>query len=165
MYDVSETAIRQFKQKLRIDKNDLDGELVIQAHVFFEVSERLTWAKAERDSVKQECDELAGNIKAEIFEEQPKLAATKADALVRKDPEFIDLYKERKEADRIVGMWEALVEAFKSRGYMLRQLADLFVANYYSPTSMGESSEEKRQKSAERTRRSRDERSSRSRRR
>lgn len=153
--DVSDNALRQFKSKLRIDKNNLDGELVIQSQTFYEISERLTWAKAERDEIKRECDELAAELKSVIFQENPKLAATKADSLVKKDEDFIELYKERKEADRIVGMWEALVEAFKSRGYMLRQLADLYVANYYSPTSAGESRQEKRAKSAERTERSR----------
>ncbi|AFV81305.1 hypothetical protein F862_gp073 [Vibrio phage vB_VpaS_MAR10] len=153
-YDTSETAIRSFKGRLRIDKNDLDNELVEQSHLFFEVSERLTWAKAERDEIKRECDELAGEIKAEIFADNPKMADTKATALVKKDADFIERYREKTEADRIVGAWEALVEAFKSRGYMLRQLADLYVANYYSPISGGESQDDKRRKSAERTERS-----------
>ncbi|WP_201785647.1 hypothetical protein, partial [Streptococcus agalactiae] len=85
-YDVGEQAIRSFKNRLRIDKNDLDNELVEQSHLFFEVSERLTWAKAERDEVKRECDELAGELKADLFAENPKLADTKATAIVKKDP-------------------------------------------------------------------------------
>ncbi|AFE86397.1 hypothetical protein vBValSR12Z_71 [Vibrio phage vB_ValS_R12Z] len=153
-YDVGEQAIRSFKNRLRIDKNDLDNELVEQSHLFFEVSERLTWAKAERDEVKRECDELAGELKADLFAENPKLADTKATAIVKKDPDYQERYREKSDADRIVGAWEALVEAFKSRGYMLRQLADLYVANYYSPISGGESQDDKRRKRAERDDRS-----------
>ncbi|ATI19150.1 hypothetical protein KF4_068 [Vibrio phage vB_VpaS_KF4] len=153
-YDVGESAIRSFKNRLRIDKNDLDNELVEQSHLFFEVSERLTWAKAERDEVKRECDELAGELKADLFAENPKLADTKATAIVKKDPDYQERYREKSDADRIVGAWEALVEAFKSRGYMLRQLADLYVANYYSPISGGESQDDKRRKRAERDDRS-----------
>ena len=152
--DTSAVALRSYQKRLQIDRNDLDGELVIQAQVMFEVSEALTWAKAERDAIKQEMDEEAGIIKAQLFQEEPKLAGTKADALVKKDEGYMEIRKEKSEKDRIVGQWEAMVEAWKSRGYMLRQLADLYVANYYSPTSAGESSSEKRHKRRERDERS-----------
>lgn len=146
--------LQRYKQQLLIDKDNLDGELVHQSAYYFAVSEILTQARAERDASKTEMDEVLGEVKADLFHNDPKLADTKATAMAKADPDYIKAVDAKVDMDRIVGQWEAMQEAVKSRGYMLRQLADLYVANYYSPTSAGESAQEKRQKAASRRERS-----------
>lgn len=149
--DLSLKALDGFKRRLIIDKTALDDELIEQPSLFFEVSERLSYSKAERDEARRQRDLVAAEIKADLREDDPKLSESRLNSMVEEDRNYRLARASYHEAEKLVSLWESMTDAVRSRGYMLRQLADLFVANYYSPNSAGESLQDKRQRSERRT--------------
>src|SRR5258707_11639907 len=129
--------LEELKQYLKINKFALDDELVGQASVFYKVGEMFAEATAKRDAQKEHlatiAAELEQNVRTRLGD---KATEGKVKSLVLLEEEHIaetQAYLEAKaEADKLF----ALKEAFQQRGYMLRDLAQLFVANYYSRDSV-----------------------------
>lgn len=153
--------IEDLRQYLKIDKHALDDELVMHPTLFFKVAEAMTEAVAERDLLKEELAytdaELDKTIRLQLGDKATE-GKVKSHILVHKDhTEATNRFLVAKEkADLLT----ALKEAFHNRGYMLRDLAQLYVNNYYStdsvrttPTTSDAIYEGTRAKMAERRRR------------
>lgn len=153
--------IEDLRQYLKIDKHALDDELVKHPSLFFKVAEAMTEAVAERDLLKEELAytdaELDKQVRI-ILGDKATEAKVKGQVAIHKDHVYAtSRYLEaKKQAD----MLAALKEAFHNRGYMLRDLAQLYVNNYYStdsvrttPTTSDAVYEGTRAKMAERRRR------------
>lgn len=129
--------IEDLRQYLLIDKTALDDELVKQASLYFKVSEAWTEASAERDLLKETLSYKDAKIEQRIRKELgDKATEGKVKSLVTIDEEHAEAngqYLDAKvKADRLA----ALKDAFHQRGYMLRDLAQLFISNYYGADSV-----------------------------
>lgn len=125
------------RQYLKIDKLALDEELVNQASLYFKISEAYTEAAAERDLLKETLAYGDAKIEQDIRKELgDKCTEGKVKSLLtinEKHAEANGHYLDAKiKADRLA----ALKEAFHQRGYMLRDLAQLFISNYYGADSV-----------------------------
>lgn len=130
-----EALIDEFREYLRIDRPNIDLEMVQQASLFHKVSEAAIKATAKRDRLKLELKELDAELYAEKKQdllqggEKATEAAISNEVLLDKDRkrlarEFID-------AEEAVGQLDALKDSFQQRGYMIRDLGSLYTAKYF----------------------------------
>lgn len=126
------------KEQLRINKTALDDEISNQPMLYFDIAEQYEEAAAERDALK----EMLATVDAELdvkyrshYADQKVTEAVIKNA-VQLDVEHKVAFDEWLMAKESVGKLGALKEAFQTRGYMLRDLASLYVTGYYETTSV-----------------------------
>src|SRR6185437_11627731 len=134
-------VLEDLKKQLAIDKTALDDEVIRQPGLFYEVSEQLTMANAERDGAKEEL----ATVDAELADKwRRSLAKTVkgrvTDAMVAQcvqtsadhEKAFTIYLNAKAKAEKLL----VLKDAFMQRSYMLRDLVTLYSANYYEDTSL-----------------------------
>jgi hypothetical protein len=128
----------EYRNYLVIDKHKLDDELKHQASLFYTISEACMQAIAERDYLKEmlaradaDCD---ADIRNAFKDEKITEAMVKNEILGQKTHKkaFDDWLVAKTKADQL----EALKEAFRQRGFMLRDLCQLHVSQYYGDISV-----------------------------
>ena len=132
--------IKELRDYLEIDKHSLDDEIVKQPSLFFQVSEALSEAVAERDACKEELATVDADLDGQIRHDMEVAGDRITEAQVKNGiqvhakhgPAFDTYILAKTRADKLL----AMKEAFQQRGYMLRDLASLYVANYYDSTSI-----------------------------
>lgn len=131
--------IEEIKQRLQIDKQVLDDEIMRQPGLFYTVSEQLTTALAERDAAKENLDIVNAELDAKWrknLQSQPKLTEKVVNNHVVMDPDhevaFAEYLMFKSKADKL----QALKDAFQQRSYMLKALVALYAANYYEDSAI-----------------------------
>lgn len=128
-------TIDQIQEMLRVDKNALDEALVVQADIMFRISDEITDSgeivATLTDDLKQV--EMAAFLEAKDRGDADK----KADAYARTHPGRVKLGDQLAAAKRTHQRWVGMHEAWKARGYAIRELAELYAAQYFvvSPNS------------------------------
>lgn len=133
-------TLSDLQQQLQIDKMVLDDEVIRQPMLFFEVSDQLTEAMAERDAAKEELAavdaELDQKIRKKLSSGQARVTEGLITSHVITSPEHEKAFTAYLNAKTRSDKLEALKDAFKQRSFMLRDLVALHAANYYETTSM-----------------------------
>lgn len=132
--------IDQLRVYLEIDKHGLDDEIVKQPSLLLQVAEAHAEAIAERDSCKEELATVDAELDGQVRRKLEKVKEKVTEAAVKhgiqtsqKHGDAFDTYMTAKtKADKLL----ALKEAFQNRSYMLRDLVQLYVANYYDQSSV-----------------------------
>jgi hypothetical protein len=146
-----------YERGLRIDKHDLDTEIIAQPQRFFEVAEEATRLKSVEDATKANLETVTAKrslaIRSQLEEAGEKVTEEKVKMMLASDKYRREaaqaLLEARAEADR----QSALREAWSQRSWMLRDLAGLFAAGYFSQAAVrGEASREVADASIEKTR-------------
>lgn len=125
--------IDKYRDKMLINRDDLESCLIEHAQLFWDVSEKGLHASSTRDELKLQIDQLH----AELDEVGRKSLAKKAEkdgsrvteaavlSYIKSNNSFQKLQQEYLESKTIADEWSALKEAFYQRGYMLRELVQL----------------------------------------
>lgn len=136
--------IEEFREKLKIDKNSVDEEIEQQPSIFFEISEAYVMAASHRDFLKEEISRIDADLSAKHRRRIEKSGGRATDAAttsaVAADPKHQKAVDAHISAKQRAELLLALKESFSQRSYMLRDLATLFVANYFEKTSITENS-------------------------
>lgn len=136
--------ISELEEGLRIDKNALDEALERAPDLYYRVSKELTLATSRRDAIKQELAEIEAEadntIRIRAEGAKVKLTETDAKMQARLEPAVKRANRDLIEANRVVGMFSALKDAFNQRSYAIKDLVSLYVANYYSDSTGRQSS-------------------------
>lgn len=122
----------EFKSYLRIDKSRLDDELVHQSELYYRVSEAHADAVGERDTAKELMAAIDAELDAEIRAGGDKLTEAQVKSKVQAHERHIEKAADWLEAKSRAEKLAALKEAFSQRGYLLRDLCQLYINNYYS---------------------------------
>lgn len=138
--NMSDKLVAELRAYLEIDKHSLDDEIVKQPSLFFRASEAYVEAVAERDACKEELATIDAELDGKVRHDLDVAGDKITEAIVKneiqshkKHSAAFDTYMIAKtKADQLL----ALKEAFHQRGYMLRDLASLFVASYYENSSV-----------------------------
>lgn len=130
--------IEEFRNYLEIDKNSLDDEVVQHPSLFFRVSEAYVEAAAVRDIAKEELATVDAELDRQIrenFEGEKITEATIKNQIQthKAHKAAMDAYLTAKHNADLLGV---LKEAFSVKGYMVRDLCSLAVANYFESTSI-----------------------------
>jgi hypothetical protein len=125
--------LKNLRDGLRIDEDDLDQCLIEQPSLFFNVADALALAISKRDETKLELDELLANKDRTIRNEAKALEEKITEAAIQrrldmdkgvqdKQRDFAD---QRLKVDRLT----ALKEAYKERSWMLREIVASKIAH------------------------------------
>jgi len=130
----------EFEAALTIDKHDLDTELVSQADLFYRVAQQYAEAASRKDQAYENLKRVDADLNLQLREEfevakkKTTEASLSAHALI--DPAHSTAFKEWLTAKEQADKAGHLKEAFIQRSYMLRDLAQLYIAGYYSEKSV-----------------------------
>jgi hypothetical protein len=128
-------SIEELKDRLMIDRSNLDEEVIQQPGLYFLVSEMLVTAISFRDAAKENLDridaELADKIREQWTNKKIRWSEVKVGDQVLLAPMHIKAKREHSGAALYVGRLQALQNSFDQKGKMLRELANLFVAGYF----------------------------------
>lgn len=131
--------IDEFREYLKFDKLALDDALKEQPSLLFEVSEAYEAAIAKRDELKDRLAVTEAQLDMDMREDfeahKEKFTEGQIKSLIQRDPSRRDAYVRYVEAREQAGQLSALRDAFKERGYMLREMCSLFVSNYFEQAS------------------------------
>lgn len=156
-YTVYENKLDGLRDKMSIDRNALEEEIVRQPQLYFEASELLTSINNRRDAIKEDLEVLGSEINLDLREQydRDKVKYTEGSlkAEVQLDEDYEKLNKEYRLYKALSGKAQALQSAFETKTRMLSHLARLYVANYYSDPTVSTSQEQKEELEARRGRR------------
>lgn len=120
---------------LRIDKNNLDFEIERHPSMMYEVGVWCVNAQSVADGLKLELERLAGALAERMKNELETSGKRVTEAGVSREivvqPEYIAAQDKYHAARLEAARWTALRDAFTQRGYMLRDLVQLAVAQYF----------------------------------
>lgn len=124
----------EFRGNLKIKRNDLDSELVRHPEYSYQVSEKYVLAVSKRDEAKEALKQIDAQLGEEFRSGESGKKLTQAAVTDR-----IELHPDHQKAKarylrycREADQWEALKEAFLSRGFVLRDLVALHLSQHYS---------------------------------
>ena len=139
---LSTTPILVYKEPdfLELDKNALDQEISQHPDLLFKVAEAHVEAIAERDSLKEQLATVDATLDAKIRLELDNAGEKVTESIVKNQVQSHPLHKSafddysaaKKDAD-VLG---ALRDSFNSRGHLIRDLAQLHMAQYWENTSV-----------------------------
>ena len=138
---MSRNDIQQYRSLLRIQKHRLDDELEMQAELLQQISECVVIAKSDALYAKDQLDRLEGQLYSDAKLDYPKATVPELHGITMKDSDRIAAWQKYQKARHTQEDWEGLHEAWKSRGFALRALVDLRLANYYTSDSSGSESD------------------------
>lgn len=137
---LGDEVLSGYASKLAIDKHTLDDDIQSQPALFYEVSERATIAGSLRDEVKKRLDEVYAEVTLGIREAAAEDKRKLTEDMVKQETMLKDAYKEAYRellrAKKYTDLWTSMKDSYAQRGYMLRDLAALFGAQYWSGTAV-----------------------------
>lgn len=129
------------REKIKIDRNTLDEDVIQQPILYQEVSELYVMAMSERDSAKDALAktdaEIAHELRAKWAANGEKGTEAKLEEEILLAPKHIVAHAYWSTLVRRASYLGAMKESFDQRGKMLRELAALYIAGYYDKASAG----------------------------
>jgi hypothetical protein len=132
--------IEELKKQLAISRHNLDEEVANQPMLFYEIAEQYEIAAAEADAAKEELattDARLDTVGREVLAEKyDKVTEAMVRNYVQTEHNHDSAFRAYLNAKERAGKLAALRDAFKQRGYMLRDLASLQSASFFETTSL-----------------------------
>ncbi len=128
--------LKELEAALKIDKHDLDTELMSQADMFYRVAQEYAHITSVKDelyeNIKQTDAKTNIMLRESFADRGTKATESQINAAVLDHQDhkeaFHDWITSKEEADKL----GSLKEAFMQRSYMLKDLAQLYIAGYWS---------------------------------
>ncbi len=150
--DQSIRLLEQYAELLQIDRNDLDTALLEQAQVYYRVGEAYATAISYRDYAKSHIDKVRADtdrlIRRKAQEEAEKVTEAQVANRILDDVLYQKVVDEHLEWKTVADKWSALRDSFERRCYALRDLCTLWVAGYFTDTTIKADSYEARDRAA-----------------
>ena len=139
------SMIDELRDRLRIDRDELDISLEEQPELYYHVAQAHAHAVAEADAARLDRDEVVAKLDARIrktFEAKgEKFTETKLSQELSLLPEAQEARRARVRAGEKVNDWQALKDAYHQRSFMLRELVALYIAQRHDAAMAGGSAE------------------------
>lgn len=125
-----------FEEYLTIDKYHLDGAVSNHAELLYRISEELAYANNSKDAAKKAVDDQYARTTLKLRELAAKNGVKTTEDQVKQSAQTDKDYEEAQynylanklACDRL----QALKDAFIARGFMIREMAGLWVAGYFA---------------------------------
>lgn len=127
--------INEFRALLRINKHALDDALEQQPEVMDRISQQVTRAESAMLFLKDELAKVEGKLFSEAKAEDRKLTKDEIDSEIRHNPKRLRAFEDYQTAKAEHDEWSGLLEAWRTRGFSINKLGDLYAANYYTKSS------------------------------
>jgi hypothetical protein len=132
---------KELKEALQIERSELDFEIVKQPSLFNDAGELAVEAAAVRDTLKEKLSQKDAELylkHKELLEEEADKKPSEASIkmAVERDSAHIKATDNYLEAVAEAAKLQILKESFHQRSYMLRELAGLYVSNWFESSSV-----------------------------
>lgn len=128
-------TLEQAQQLLLIDRDNLDDECVRYASLMYDIGTECAISVSERDEAKMIVEQTYANLarqkRADAERNSIKLTEAKVEELVRTDDEYIEANNEYLEKKRNCDLWYSMRDSFASKGKMVVEVCNLFLAGYF----------------------------------
>jgi len=133
----------ELERGLSIDRDDLDTELIRQANQFFHASEGAAYAESIKDKekffVEKVYAELDNDIRDTMTSDGERVTEDKVKQQINREQDYQAAFQSLLKAGLDHKRWEALKNAYRMRGEMLKGLVSLHNSNYFGEvTGAGE---------------------------
>lgn len=126
----------QCMEGLKFSKHDLDTAILQHGELFYKVSERVAYYTSMRDEAKKRMEESYARNSLRIREQATEEGRKLTEDLVKQLTLLDDDYKEDSvtylRAKWETDVWSALKDSYTSRGFMVKEIAELWKANYFN---------------------------------
>jgi hypothetical protein len=120
-------AYEQLSGELRINRDEIDEELIAQAQHFWHVAEAHEQAVSAMDRRKFDLDtlevELDKDIREQMAADEEKITEKLVEAAIKREQVYQRAVKAYLEAKRDAGRWSSLRESFRHRRDMLLEVS------------------------------------------
>lgn len=134
-----ETTYAFFSMRLRINRLDLDTELIEQPEHFQKVGEEAAYATSRaaksKDDYRTEEAKAAKRAQTILEGRDERVTDKVVSAMVQRDKHRQAAFYAYLDAEAEAAKWAALRDAWASRGFILRDLVQLTVSGYLAETS------------------------------
>lgn len=148
---------RELEDALRIDEHALEEALRDQPPLFYRVGSAYALEVSRRDAAKQALQDAEAaeslRVREEAREAEQKITEGEVAAKVQTSARVAAARARLQQLSESAGRLAALKEAFQQRSYALKDLAGLYVANYYGASEHTAAAGAARQRSADEARR------------
>ncbi len=128
--------INEFRNYLKIDKGSLDTELMHQPELLYQVSESYAEANAHRDAMKEALAMADAGLDARVREQFKATTEAQVKSKIQIDEQHASRFSLYLEAKFAADQLAALKESFTQRGYMLRDLCQLYTTGYFEANAV-----------------------------
>src|SRR5216684_2936023 len=130
--------VNEYEDALKIDKNDLDNELVYQGDLYYQVGKRLAEVISVRDTLKLERDKMSAELDRSIriiaITNQEKVSEPQIANRIKEDPSYDNICREYIKVGKWSNTLESLQKSYEQRNYALSKLVDLYISGYFTET-------------------------------
>lgn len=130
----------QCVEGLQFNKHELDTAILHHGELFFKVSERVAHYSSVRDEAKKRMEESYARNSLRIREQATEEGRKLTEDLVKQLTLLDEDYKEDSirflRAKWETEVWTALKDSYNARGYMIKEMAELWKANYFNTESI-----------------------------
>ena len=125
-------TLNQIEAMLKIDKHRLDDELEKQSQILYNITESLAERTYAYNMAKDELEKHEAEMFIRCKDRNSKSTRDEILAEIALDDDRIELFAKLCVQERLVQKWQGMQDSWKQRGFALKALADLAIANYYS---------------------------------
>lgn len=128
-------SIDYYRSRLRVDRNSLDDELEDHAELLEQISHAMTLANSAALRAKDHLSKVEARLIEDLKAEDSSLTAQRLDAKVRRHPERREAFDGWMRARENHEAWMGMQEAWKTRGFSIRNLSGLYSDQYFTLNS------------------------------
>lgn len=130
----------ELNEELKFNPHSLDTAILQQSVLYQKVQEHYVNSSSDRDLSKKLLEEEYAKVSLRIRDqavlEGKKLTEDLVKQLTLLDPEYQDVSSVWLQAKLDSELWGALKESYSSRGFMIKTMAQLWIASYFSNTTV-----------------------------
>jgi len=125
-------SYEQYRAMLPTMKHRLDDELEIYAEIMEQISSQAVLYNSRAIEAKDKLAKAEGLLIEEFKEDNPKLTVDQVNSQVRRHPDRAQAWRVSQEARAEYEKWSGLADAWRQKGYAIKNLADLYAAQYFA---------------------------------
>lgn len=127
-------TLEQYRKMLTVNRHRLDEELELQSMLMDQIASSVARFNSQQLEAKEDLAKVEARIFLELKED--KVSNEAANAEVRKHRERITAWQRYQIARQEYEEWQGLLNAWTSRGYHIKTLADLYIAQYFTAATI-----------------------------
>jgi len=124
-----------YRRMLRPNKNRLDDELETQADVMDRISDRIAKLVAQNDEAENDLKLVEARLFRSFKDEDEKTTDKAAESAVKRHQDRARAFEKATQMGYELRRWQGLYEAWKTRGFAINKLCDLYAAQYFTKDS------------------------------
>jgi hypothetical protein len=128
--------IQHYRAQLRTNRLRLDEDLEVQAEMQEQISSRVSRMNTKVLEAKEQLALVEARLTQDLGEEQ-KLTVAELAAKVRRHRDRIEAFRAWMDAREEHEEWQGLLDAWKSKGFAMKDLGGLYASQYFAVNSVG----------------------------